>query len=353
MEEKRNAWQGILSLLAFIALSVEYSFESLWSGMSIGTRAWAFCNIISACTQWAIPAMVAMVGSIFLSSKHPVKVRYLWKQYVSSTAVSCVVWWTLSAVVWMQNNYPQELDWITFRECMAEVLESPANIGFCQMLVSFFILYPLLHAIARNRQLTAYGMILIYAMSLIEPVFRYIPHLAAVSLFTDQLNWGYYRAWTFYLLCGVWIANYEHSWKTSLLIYSLGILASGAMIALTSAATVFQPGYANEYIGYASPLTGIQTVSVCLFVQRAFGGVRFPKLTIITKNLWHCVPILFITSFFTERLTEYFQFSDFGNAFCNACLNAIAAFFLIHALGLLPGFKRLVGDYTRKGDGIK
>lgn len=350
MRENRCAWQGVLSLLALIALSFGNSFEALWAQMTIGTRAWSLCNTVAACTQWAMPTMVVLLGSVFLSSNRQVKLGYLWKRYVLPAAAGCALWWTLSAVVWMRENYPQELDLITFRECMAEVLEAPAHIGFCQMIVSFFMLYPLLCAVAHDRRLTAYGIMLIFAMSLVEPILRAIPYLSAAALFADQLNWGYYRAWAFYLLCGAWIAGAEHDWRASLLMYSLGIVSSGAMVALTSVTTAFQPGYANEYMGYASPLTGIQTVSICLFVRNAFGDVHAPRLTHMTKNMWHCAPVLFVVSPFTERLIEYFPLSDLGYALCSAALNAAAAFCAVLALGALPGFRGLVGDYLYKGD---
>lgn len=349
MPEERRSWHAILSIIGLIALSFGNSFESLWAGTSVGMRTWSLCNVVSSCLQWAMPAMVTLVGSIFLTTEKQLKVKYIWRYCAPSAIVSCAIWWISSAVVWMKNNHPQELDLITFRECMAEVLESPASIGFCQMLVSFFILFPLLHSIARNQQLTQYGIILIFSMSLLESVFRYIPYLSAIALFADQLNWGYYRAWTFYLLCGVWITKYEPGWKVALLIYALGVISTGALIALTSTATVFKPGYANDYIGYRSPFTGIQTLSICLFVRRVFGDAHFPALTRITKNVWYCVPVLFVVSLFTERLMEYVVTSSLEDAIYSAVLNAVATFCIILALGVLPGFKALVGDYSHTG----
>lgn len=349
MREERRSWQGILSVIALLALSFKNSFESLWSETSIGMRTWSLCNVVSACTQWAMPAMVVLVGSVFLAAEKRLKVKYIWRHCIPSAIISCVIWWALSAVVWMKNNHPQDLDLITFRECMADVLEAPASIGFCQMLVTFFVLFPLLHTIAQNQKITQYGIILIFAMSMIESIFRYIPYLSAIALFTDQLNWGYYRAWTFYLLCGAWITKYELDWKISLFIYSAGIISTGALIALTSSATMISPGYANDYLGYRSPFTGIQTLAICLFIRRVFGEAHDTKLTRISKNIWHCAPILFIVSTFTERLMEFIEISSLKNILYSAMLNAIFTFCLILALGMLPGFRILVGDYSHKG----
>ena len=352
MTEKRYAWQGAASLSALLALSFGISFGSVWAGCSIGTRLWSICNVVLGLTQWAMPALVCVAGSLFLASKRQIKLSVLWRTYVPSALISCAVWWMASSAVSMYNNHPQELDLLTFRECMAETLEAPVFIGFCHMLVSFFILYPLLHRIIHDEKLTLYGMILIFAMSLLETTFRYIPYLSILSLFTDQLNWGFYRAWAFYLLFGAWIADHELRWETSLVIYVLGILATGAMIALTSATTKFSPGYANEYIGYTSPLTGIQTAAVVVFFNRQLKNRHAPVFAHATRNLWHCIPVLYVVSFFTDRLVSATNGSTIPTAVLSALANSAMGICIILAFGKLPGFKKLVGEYQHKG-GIK
>lgn len=348
MPEERKAWQGIAALLAFFALPLGNAFNVIFSDLSIGTPMWSLCNIVSACTQWALPVMAMLAGSVFLASGMRLKTAVLWKRYIPLAALSCVIWWLFAAVAWMHVNRLQDLDWITFRECMAEVLEAPANIGFCQMVFSFFLLYPLLHRIAENEKLTLYGILLIFAMALLETVIQFIPYVSAIAMFADQLNWGYYRAWAFYLLCGAWIARHELKWQTCLVIYSLGIISTGAMAALTAASTTFHPGYVNDFIGYTSPFTGIQAAAVMLFVRRTAADMHAPKLVRLTRNLWYSAPVLFVTSVYTERLTENFLSSDAGSLVCGALINAVAAFLVMLALGALPGFRALAGDYSHK-----
>ena len=346
MRNERNAWQGILSVVALFALAFSFTAEFLWSGASIGSPSWSMLNILTCSLQWTMPIFVSLFGSVFLSSAHPIKIKLLWRDYVLPASISCIIWWALSAIVWMQNNHPQDLDLLTFRECLAEVLKAPSNIGFCHMLVSFFILYPLLHKIAQNRKLTEYAICLIFVMSLLEPWLRNIRYLSALALFADQLNWGYYRAWSFYLLCGAFFTKHDLDWIVCLLLYSFGIISTGAMAALTSLGTNFAPGYENAYIGFASPLTGIQTIALLLFFRRSFAKVHLPRFTRWTANLWYCIPVLPIVSAFTERLMTYIEVSDGVNAIISASLNALLTIGVIVTLGCLPGLKTLVGDYS-------
>lgn len=349
MIQERKAWQGVIALFAVIALAIGASFSSLWSGISIGTHLWTICNIISALTQWAMPSMVTIIGSIFLASNKRIGLKTLWKRYIPYAAISAIFWWLAASAVWMQSNHPQELDFLTFRECMAEVLDSPANIGFCHMLITFFVLYPLLSRIAENQKLTVYGIVLFYVMSLVESVFKYIPYLSALALFTDQLNWGYYRAWTFYLLLGVWITKYDHSWKLCLALYVAGIVATGSMVALTSITTSISYGYANEYIGYTSPLTGLQTIAITLFIKRVCSNMHTPAFTRSTRNLWYCVPVLFVSSIFSDRLIVGLSDDVLVNAIAACSANIIVATVIVILFGFLPGFRFLVGDYSNRG----
>ena len=339
----------MILLPALLALSLGNAVSSLWADQFVGTSLWQICNVLSGLTQWALPAMALTMGSVFLSAEKRMKTSTLWKRYIPLAAAGCLFWWLAASVVWLQDNHPQDLDLLTFRECMAEVLDSPGNIGYCQMIVSFFVLYPLLHRIAASRKLLAYGIGLFYALSLLNTVLHYIPYLSAVTLFTDQLNWGYYRAWTFYLLCGAWMTRYEVRWEIRLIIYAAGLLATGGMIALTSLTTSVSPGYANEYIGYTSPLVGLQTLAVALLIRTVFTGCGHPLPAGWSRNVWYSVPVLFTVSIFIERLINAFTDLPLWGSALAAVLNAVAAYGIVLAFGRLPGFKALVGDYSRQG----
>ena len=348
---ERKAWQGSASLAAAIALSFGISFGTIWSELSIGNNAWSLCNCVSGLTQWAMPTLVCIMGSIFLTSPNPIRLSTLWRRFIPSSFLSCIIWWLASSVVIMHNNHPQDLDFLTFRECMAEALEAPAYIGFCHMLVSFLILYPLLYRIITNEKLALYTMLLIFAMSMVDTTIRDVPYLSAVTLFADQLNWGYYRAWAFYIIFGAWVAKNEFNWKRALVIYVLGILATSLIISLTSIKTNFRPGYANEYIGYTSPLTAMQTVAIVVFFKRLLGNRSAPLFSRLSKNFWHCVPVLYVSKLFTERIISEMNGSTLTATFFGALINIILGIFLVLALGQLPGFRILVGDYNRRSGG--
>lgn len=348
--ENRSVWNASLSVAALIALALSNAFGSVWVTLSAGQVKWTVCNLVASLTQWALPSLVAVVGSIFLAASHHWNLKALWRSVIPMSVMSCVIWWVVSSAIWIQNNYPLDLDLLTFRECMAAVLEEPANISFCQMLVSFFILYPLLWRLAGDRKLMRYALILFFTMGLVEPFLAYIPYASILSMFANQLNWGYFRAWTFYLLFGAYITRYELKWPIRLAIYCAGIVAGGSMAALTSWQTNLAVGYVNEYIGFSSPLTGLQTIAVVVLFRQCLSSLHAPVMTRWLTGAWSLPPLVFVSSFFAERLLPSLHSGDLVTAALHAAASVIIACGIYHAFRQLPGFRCLVGCYHVGGD---
>ena len=82
MVEERKTWQGVISLIAVLALSLDISFSSWWTTLSIGVSQWTLCNIVSGLTQWAFPSVVTVFGSIFLSPARHIKMKVLWQRFI-------------------------------------------------------------------------------------------------------------------------------------------------------------------------------------------------------------------------------------------------------------------------------
>ena len=349
MTENRSIWNVLLSAVALTALALSNAFGSVWASLTVGQAEWTVCNLVAALTQWALPSLVAVVGSTFLAAAHQWNLKTLWRSAIPMSVLSCVLWWLVSSAIWIQNNYPQDLDLLTFRECMACVLEEPANIAFCQMLVSFFILYPLLWRLSSDRKLMQYTLILFFIMGLVEPFLHSIPYISMVTMFASQLNWGYFRAWTFYLLLGAYVTRYELKWPTRLAIYCTGIVATGGMAALTSWQTNLPVGYVNEYIGFSSPLTGLQTIAMVVLFRKCLSSLRAPVLTKWLAGAWSLPPLVFVSSFFAERLLPSPTSGELMTAVLHAVVSVAMTLGIFYAFRQLPGFCCLVGSYPARG----
>lgn len=159
--EGYRPWHMVFALFAVAALSAQNATVELWADFRVGMEQWTQASHISALTQWALPAFAMLAGSLFLAPSNPYNTRTIWKNVIPSITFSCVLWWSMAAVVCLQKHYPQEIDAATYVYCLGMALDMPFNIGYCQMLVSMFLLYPLLWRITTNTRTAGYCLIVL------------------------------------------------------------------------------------------------------------------------------------------------------------------------------------------------
>ena len=345
-----SGWHILLAIGALLALTAQNTVIPLWQQTQVGMAQWTQCNQFYALTQWAIPVLTAITGGVFLLSSDAWNLRTLWMRIVPITAIGCVCWWSACAVIYLQQHYPVEMDWQTFFHCLSLVLSEPSNIGYCQMLVSMFMLYPLLRRIAADRQVLGYCLIVLFLVNTLLPVLQYIPHVSITALFFNQLNWGFFRIWAFYLLLGAYLTKHLPSWPVRLAAYCAGIISTGLTVALTAWFTKTAPGYCSDYIGIASPLTAMQTTALLILASCVLRRFRLVALRRKLGGIWMCVPVATVVHSLTARFVPMYSGSVTPYILNHMLIDTLLTLLLTAALESLPGFRRLVGYHSAKGE---
>lgn len=348
--EEHRIWHVLLSAAALLALTAQNASGVVWQSLQLGMVQWTQASRIAALTQWALPVLTALAGSIFLNAPGTWNLRTLWRRVVPAATLSCVFWWCAAAVIYSQKHYTYEIDISTFLQCLGMVLGEPDNIAFCQMLVSMFLLYPLLRLVAASRQVTGYCLAALFAVNLALPMLRLIPAVRTVTLFTSQLNWGYFRTWTFYLLLGAYLGQKEPSWPVRLVIYCAGIVSTGLMAALTSWQTTQATGYCADYIGLHSPFTAAQAAAVLVLFRHVLGQAKAPQLTRGLSGLWMCPPVAALACNLSARFLPAYDGHLLRHVLQHMAVDSLITLGLIAALTFLPGFRCLAGHYHAQGE---
>lgn len=236
----------------------------------------------------------------------------------------------------------------TYAHCLGLVLDLPFNIGYCQMLVSMFLLYPLLWRITTNSRITGYCLIVLFLISSALPMLKRVPYVSTVTLFTDQLNGGFFKIWAFYLMLGAYFSYAKPSWPIRLSIYCMGIVSTGLMVALTSWETKEAVGFCSDYLGISSPFTVCQTAAVFLAVS-TLCGKGIPGVLRRWKGLWMSVPIVGIVSFFSARFIPANPENFVAYVRSHVLADTFMTIMLTMGLGAIPGFRMLVGYFHLEG----
>ena len=313
-----------------------------WNQLNVGTRAWSLTGLLAAATQWGLPALFACLCAVLLNTRHALSVGAVMKGLLPRALAAAACWWALCAADWMQNNYAAEVDLPTFVQCLGEVLEQPVNLVLLLAVASAVLLYPLLWPVAHQRRIRRYCLALFLVFAFLLPLIRLVPYLSAAAMFTDQLNWGYFTAWGFYLLLGAEILLEEQRPWTRTLLLSGGLIATGLSYAATSWMTDMPTGFFSDFLGIASPLTAMQTAAVLVLAKALIRSGNSAWLTQASKTALGCFPAVYLCFSFLRQQTAAGGLWATASMFL---LSLLLALLLNLALLQIPGFRILTGAW--------
>ena len=342
MAENKKSWQSWALLAAIICLALNNETMSLVNDISIDMGLRRVYGLIASASLWGMPLIAMLMGNYFLGSTYSRNNRTLWRFMLPTAIISCGFWWIVSAAIQMQENYPGELDLQTFVQCLGEVLEAPGNIRFCHMVCSMFLLYPLLQSIARDYSVMRYSVIVLFLITLVEPLLRGIPYVQELRLFLDQLNWGFFRAWGFYILLGALLNKDEFSWQARLIVYCLGIISVGAVYYIAHSLSEGVVFVDLSVMDFDSPFAALQALAVALFFRQVFRQGSRSVQWLFLEGMWVYVPVICIAGAIGNRIPLF----D-GNAMlvlaARVLIMTTITVLIIFAFSRLKGFRRLVG----------
>ena len=341
---KKRTYLDILTMLAMLAIAISNVTNDVWNGISEINGTWDLYGCLTVATRWGLPLLISTIGIVCLDRDMAFSNRTVYCKLLPQAVISCVVWWSVSALIYLKTNFPNEIDIDTFLECMGSVLESPYNIGILQMIVMLFAFYPLLMRIVKKDNLVTYAVITAFVICMVFPMLENIPYVRYVTLFTNQINWNFFTPYTLYLFLGVWISRKNFEWHHRVVIYCLGLLSTVAMFALTKIYSAGLLDLDSRFINDNSPLVALQVLSIITAIKHLFKKdiqnrtVR-DFFTDLSKNRYGYIALYMIGfGFVSDFITEEHMI-----LLIPACFLFVNGLCLI--LRRLPIISYLIGDY--------
>ena len=344
MQRKPSGWLSAAMIISLTAAVLCSNATAQWTQQNVTTREWSMWGMASVGTQWGIPTLFTCLCAALFSMDLPYSQFVILRQKLPRALLMTAVWWTVCAAVWMQTNYPNEMDTQTFAQCLSEVLEDPVNMTVLLALSSSVLLYPLLWRVLHQRTVRRYCLLLFFLFSFLLPLLKLVPYLSAVTMLTDQLNWGYFTSWGFYvLLAGEILLEDLKPWPRTFMLCG-GILAFALSYAATSWSTDIAPGFFSDYIGIASPMTALQTAAVLTLAKTVFRRLRPRRLERFSFVSAGCLPAAYLAQSILQSIPAVS--TDHPAAGIGISLLAVLLACLFNASLLqIPGFRLLTGSW--------
>ena len=341
---RKKTYIHILTLLAMFAIAISDVTTDIWHATPEINIVWDFYGWITVATRWGLPLLIATFGMAVFNNDMSLSNNIIYRKILPQAMISCCVWWSVSALIYLKTNFPNEIDIDTFLECMSYVLEPPYNVCFLQMVVVFFAFYPLLSRIIKDDKLLTYAVAINFLICSVFPLLANIPYVRVITLFTNQINWNFFTPYALYLFIGIWASRKNFEWHNRILIYCLGVFSTVAMFTLTK---IFSAGILDvdsRFMNDNSPFIAFQILALITGFKQLFKSDvknNFVKSTLseLSKNRYayvatYMIGFGFINNFASEN---------------NTILLIIATYLFINGLCLfcrrLPIISYLLSDY--------
>ena len=304
--QAKKPYAYIVIAASLLAISVFNIASQAWDTFWLTAFEWRIGGLFSVLSAWGIPMFIAGIGLNYLSDELALSNRIVYTKMLPRALISCVFWWVLSALIYLKYNHSGELDTDTFFESMSKVLDTPFNIRLLHLTVSFFAFYPLLKRIADSEKLTKYLVVAFFLFSFVLPAIRMIPYVNIITLFTDQINWGFFTSFGLYLFLGVFVSRIEFRWHHRIVIYCIGALATVAMLACTAFFSSDNIGFDSRFVNEQSPLVALQVMAALVLCKTALTKWGQSMRMVIIKRVsiaaYAFLPLFSIT----QNLVGYF-----------------------------------------------
>lgn len=264
---RKKTYINVLALLSLLALIISNVSTQVWDAFWIADPSWKISGIYTVLSSWGLPMFILTIGCFLLTNNNTLSVEYVYKKMFPKAAIGCLVWWIITALIYMKYNFPTELDTDTFFECMAAVLDSPYNIRILHLVVALWAFYPLLKRIANNKSMTFYACIVFFSVSMLLPFLENFKYIRYITLFTNQINWNFFTAFGGYLFLGIWLSNKTFEWHHRMVIYCLGALSTVAMFACTVFWSAENTGFDHRFVAESSPFVLFQVVAIFVLTK--------------------------------------------------------------------------------------
>lgn len=338
-------------ILAFDVMRVVAAFAVVWQHIggqgwpdSFPSSEWEARNVIVSFAQWSVPVFFMISGALFLSPDKPLDIKRLYRKNILRIVYAFLFWSAIYVI------YTEGLG--NLKIAFVSVLKGPAPFWFLKSMIGIYIFVPVLKAIAENRQIFRYFVMVAVILTFV--VSQLLDH---IGIFNAQrmILWNEYLD-TFgikslgvvtYFILGYYLYTYSFGKRVRYAIYVLGVLSFFLSAVGTHYFSDWMGRPFNLFYDDMHPFTLIEAVAIFLFIKNHADGcpLSIRRNLIVVSN--YSLGIYLVHPLIVTVLNDQLAFNSstldphyFPPIF--ATIVFILSFVVVRLVSFVPGLRKTV-----------
>ena len=272
----RIVYLDLLRIISIFAMMLLHIAASQWGNISVYTLAWQTFNIYDSLVRFCVPIFIMISGVFFLDPYKRLNIRTLFTQKILRLIVAFVFWSFCYALLFTLSS-PNGIKISNFFLLFSI---GQHHLWFLSMLISLYLITPLLRSITSNKKLTQYFLLLsfIFCFSrnfIIKFPIEYLHILTSKMIYMDFIM-GY----SGYFVLGFYIYKYKISKRTRIALYILGILSLVFTIVATSHISLSSGKPSGIFYDNLLPNTYFTSIMLFVFFKYNVSQINFSNLSL-------------------------------------------------------------------------
>lgn len=218
-QAKRQTELDVLRLLAILAVIVMHAGGNSQISESLHPN---HHSMFVAAIVWCVPVFFMISGRFFLDPGRNVTTESILKKYIPRIILAYLIW---TAVYVAYYVWAGTYDGLNVYGIINQFIEGPYHFWYLFTLVGLYIVTPILRKVTTDKSMTAYFLVVFFAVNLVFEYLVYIPKVGnIISLFTNKVGIGII-GYVGYFMLGYYLYSIKDTirLKTEICLYIAGV----------------------------------------------------------------------------------------------------------------------------------
>lgn len=259
----------ILRIFAAFAIVMLHVASWHWSSLEYQSTTWKIHHFFNGTARWAVPVFIMMSGALFLEPSRSFSVKRIYQKNIWRMLSTYLIWSAFYALVTISKASDFSITYF-----IGLTIRGHYHLWFLIMLISLYILVPVLRKVAEERELLRYGIlsgvVLIFfvpsilqvmSQSDLDAIKKFGTSLSEVfpsTVFTNDFSY------ILYFLLGYYLHTFDFSPKQRILCYLM--LITGLILTFVLPIRMANKSQISTGDFYAPESLNVLLMSVGMFV---------------------------------------------------------------------------------------